>query len=141
MVNDVIISVEYATGYSKGNWSEHMHILINTSSDGTVIGQTLTKTAFAVTLLRMTHASTRSKWPWQQAVLWFCIISMNAFMLTKCIFQWAKLCGHHDYQQSYRIQGWCLNYTFSQNYKEVGNSKSNMADNRRPGEGGCRHFD
>ncbi|ROW00337.1 hypothetical protein VMCG_07328 [Cytospora schulzeri] len=117
----ILILSWYATGYSKGNWSDHMHILINTSSDGTVVGQTLTKTAFAVTLLRMTHASARSKWPWQQAVLWFCIISMNGFMLTKCVFQWAKLCGNDDYQQWYRMQGWCLNYDFEQNYKEVGN--------------------
>lgn len=124
LVTDIITTVEYASGYAKGNWSDHMHILINTSSDGTVVGQTLTKTAFAVTLLRMTQASTRSRWPWQQAVLWFCIISMNGFMLTKCVFQWARLCGNDDYQQWYRIQGWCLNYNFEQNYKEVGNSKS-----------------
>ncbi|KUI61227.1 hypothetical protein VP1G_08386 [Cytospora mali] len=121
MSTDIIITVEYATGYSKGNWSDHMHILINTSSDGTVVGQTLTKTAFAVTLLRMTQASARSRWPWQQAILWFCIISMNGLMLTKGIFQWAKLCGNSDYQQWYRIQGWCLNYNYQQNYKEVGN--------------------
>lgn len=121
MATDIIITVEYATGYAKGNWTDHMHILINTSSDGTVVGQTLTKTAFAVTLLRMTHASARSRWPWQQAILWFCIISMNGFMFTKCVFQWAKLCGNDDYQQWYRIQGWCLNYDFQQNYKEVGN--------------------
>ena len=126
MINDIIITAEYATGYSEGNWTDHMHILINTSSDGTVVGQTLTKTAFAVTLLRMTHASTHSRWPWQQAILWFCIISMNAFMLTKCIFQWAKLCGDDDYQQWYRIQGWCLNYDFEQNYKEAGNSESDI---------------
>lgn len=99
-------------------------VLINISSDGTVIGQALTKTAFAVTLLRMCHASTRSRWPWQQALLWFCIITMDGIALTKCVFQFAKMCGRHDYQQWYRIQGWCLDWTFSQDFKEVGNSES-----------------
>lgn len=99
-------------------------VLINVSSDGTVIGQALTKTAFAVTLLRMCHASTRSRWPWQQALLWFCILTMDGIALTKCVFQWAKICGRHDYQQWYRIQGWCLDWTFSQDFKEVGNSMS-----------------
>lgn len=114
-----------------------MHILINISSDGTVIGQALTKTAFGVTLLRMCHASTRSRWPWQQALLWFCIITMDSIALTKCVFQWAKICGRDDYQQWYRIPGWCLNWTFSQDFKEVGNSefasdKFALKDSRLP---------
>lgn len=98
-------------------------VLINISSDGTVIGQALTKTAFAVTLLRMCHASTRSRFPWQQALLWFCIVSMDGIALAKCVFQWAKMCERHDYQQWYRINGWCLDWTFAQDFKEVGNSE------------------
>ena len=49
---------------------------------------------------------------------------MDGIALTKCVFQWAKICERHDYQQFYRIQGWCLNWTFSQDFKEVGNSES-----------------
>lgn len=118
---DILITTEYAIGYANGNWDDRMHILINISSDGTVIGQCLTKTAFAITLLRMCRASTRSRWPWQQALLWFCIITMDGIALTKCVFQWAKMCTRDDYQQWYRIQGWCLDWTFSQDFKEVGN--------------------
>lgn len=94
-----------------------MHILINISSIGTVIGQAVSKTAFGVTLLRMVESK------WQVGILWFCIISMDGIAFSKCIFQWAKLCGKDDYQQWYRIQGWCLDYNFDQNWKEVGNSE------------------
>lgn len=95
-----------------------MHILINISSIGTVIGQAVSKTAFAVTLLRMVESK------WQAGFLWFCIISMDGIAFSKCIFQWAKLCDKDDYQQWYRISGWCLNYDFQNNWKEIGNSKS-----------------
>ncbi|KAG8159328.1 hypothetical protein KVR01_010989 [Diaporthe batatas] len=117
---DILTTFEYANGYSKGDWTDSMHILINISSDGTVIGQALTKTAFAVTLLRMCHASTRSRFPWKQTLLWFCIITMDGIALSKCVFQWAKICGRHDYQQWYRLN-WCLDWTFSQDFKELGN--------------------
>ncbi|CAN8098559.1 unnamed protein product [Discula destructiva] len=115
LVTDIIITYEYANGYSNGYWDDRMHMLINTSSIGTVIGQAVTKTAFGVTLLRMIESK------WQMAFIWFCIISMDGIALSKCIFQWAKLCGKDDYQQWYRIQGWCLNYAFSQEWKEIGN--------------------
>lgn len=118
MTTDILITIEYATGYSTGSWDDRMHILINTSSIGTVIGQAVSKTAFGVTLLRMVESK------WQIGILWFCIISMDGIAFSKCIFQWAKLCGDDDYQQWYRLQGWCLNYTFDQNWKEVGNSES-----------------
>lgn len=117
MTTDIIITIEYATGYAKGSWGDRMHILINISSIGTVIGQAVSKTAFGVTLLRMVDSK------WQVGILWFCIVSMDGIAFSKCIFQWAKLCGEDDYQQWYRIQGWCLNYTFDQNWKEVGNSE------------------
>lgn len=48
---------------------------------------------------------------------------MDGIALTKCVFQWAKICERHDYQQWYRLN-WCLNWTFSQDFKEVGNSES-----------------
>lgn len=124
MVTDILITVEYATGYSEGSWDDRMHILINTSSMGTVIGQAVSKTAFGVTLLRMVESK------WQAAFLWFCIISMDGIAFSKCVFQWAKLCDKSSYQQWYRISGWCLTYDFSNNWKEVGNSKSSLDDAR-----------
>lgn len=118
MTTDILITVEYATDYVAGSWGDRMHILINISSIGTVIGQAITKTAFAVTLLRMVETK------WQAGILYFCIVSMDSIALSKCVFQWAKQCGKHDYQQWYRIQGWCLNKNFVKDWKEVGNSKS-----------------
>jgi hypothetical protein len=55
-----------------------MHILIDTTSCLTLLGQSLSKTAFAVTLLKLTKGV-----PWQQGVLWFCIVTMNAYNLVK----------------------------------------------------------
>ncbi len=116
MGNNILTSVEFATGYSTGDWDDKMHILINLSSCGTLLGQAWSKTAFGVTLLRMSNS-------WQRAIIWFCLISMNSYMLVKVFFQWAKYCGKDDYQQWYRIQGFCINYNFEQNFKEGGNGK------------------
>lgn len=117
MANDIVISIEFATGYvTEGGWDDRMHILINISSCGTLVGQALSKTAFAVTLLRMSNRN-------QKIILWICIGSMNGYMAWKCIFQWAKLCGRSDYQQWYRLQTGCINYQWEQDFKEGGNGK------------------
>lgn len=117
LITDILITVEYATGYSKGHWDDRMHMLINTSSIGTVIGQAVSKTAFAVTLLRMVDSR------WQSTFLWFCVVTMDGIAFSKCFLQWSKLCGRDDYQQWYRLQTPCVNYTFVQDWKEIGNSK------------------
>ena len=97
-----------------------MHILINITSCGTLLGQTLTKTAFGVTLLRMSNR-------WQKSLLWFCIVTMNVWMLIKVLFQWAKYCDKGNYQQWYRIPGICINYSFEESFKEGGNSEFRTA--------------
>ncbi|OJD32664.1 uncharacterized protein BKCO1_3700055 [Diplodia corticola] len=111
--NNAIITVEYATGYVTDTWDDRMHILINITSCGTVIGQALTKTAFAVTLLKLTKG-------YQQWGLWFCMGTMNLWMIFRCIFQWAKVCGKSSYDVWYRLN-FCLNWTFRDNFKEGGN--------------------
>lgn len=113
LVNNIIITDEYATGYVAGNWNDRMHILINITSCTTLVGQSLSKTAFGVTLIRMSNRP-------QKAILWFCIISMNSYMAIKCLFQWSKYCGRSDYQQWYRVPGYCINYNFEVNFKEGG---------------------
>lgn len=90
-----------------------MHILINISSCGTLIGQALTKTAFGVTLLRMSNQ-------WQRWVLWFCIATMNLYMVLKVIFQWAKVCDKGGYDNWYRLD-FCLGWAFRDSFKEGGN--------------------
>lgn len=55
LATDVLITYEMATGYVSKDWDDRMLLLIAISSCGTTIGQTWSKTAFAVTLLRITN--------------------------------------------------------------------------------------
>ncbi|KAF5010529.1 hypothetical protein FDECE_3311 [Fusarium decemcellulare] len=114
--NSLIIH-QFATGYvledSTQKWDDRMHILINISSCGTLIGQAWTKTAFGVTLLRMSNQ-------WQKWILWFCIVTMNVYMVLKVIFQWAKVCDKDSYQEWYRLD-FCIGWKFRDNFKEGGN--------------------
>lgn len=111
--NNAIISTEYATGYVTDTWDDRMHILINITSCGTLINQSLTKTAFAVTLLKLTKS-------WGQWILWFCIGSMNAYMIAKVILQWAKVDGKDSYDVWYRLD-FHLDPKFRDDFKEGGN--------------------
>ena len=77
-VNDIIITTQWATGYVTPVWDVRMHVLIDTTSNLTLVGQSLSKTAFAVTLLKLTKGV-----QWQQQVLWFCIVTMNAWNFVK----------------------------------------------------------
>lgn len=98
-----------------------MHILINLSSCGTLMGQALSKTALGITLLRMSNKT-------QSAIIWFCIASMNAYMIVKCFFQWSKYCHKSAYQAWYLIQGPCLNYDTVQDFKVGGNTYNIVMD-------------
>lgn len=77
-INDIMITVQWATGYVTPVWDIRMHTLIDTTSCLTLLGQSLSKTAFAVTLLKLTKGER-----WQQWVLWFIIITMNLYNLIK----------------------------------------------------------
>ncbi|KAF1359681.1 hypothetical protein EJ07DRAFT_118704 [Lizonia empirigonia] len=112
-VNNIIITIEYATDYVVPKWDDRMQILINVTSCGTLIGQALSKTAFAVTLLKLTKG-------WPQWILWFCIVTMNAYMITKCIFQWAKITDKKSYDVWYRLNFY-LSWNFREHFKEGGN--------------------
>lgn len=113
--NNSLISVEYATGYVADTWDDRMHILINITSCGTLVGQALTKTAFAVTLLKLSKG-------WQQWILWFCMGSMNLYMIAKVILQWARVCGKPSYEVWYRLH-FCLDPTFRDRFKIGGNGE------------------
>ncbi|KAK7425960.1 hypothetical protein QQZ08_007542 [Neonectria magnoliae] len=117
LANNSLIIHEFRTGYvlkdSTQKWDDRMHILINISSCGTLIGQALTKMAFAVTLLRMSNR-------WQKWILWFCIATMNSYMVVKVLFQWAKVCGKESYQNWYRLD-FCIGWEFRDRFKEGGN--------------------
>lgn len=120
LATNSLIVHQFATGYiledSSKKWDDRMHILINISSCGNLIGQSLTKTAFAVTLLRLSQK-------WQKRLLWFCILSMNSYMVAKVILQWARTCGSKSTNVFYRFN-LCLDRTFRDDFKEGGNSKS-----------------
>ncbi|KAF2770783.1 hypothetical protein EJ03DRAFT_269874 [Teratosphaeria nubilosa] len=116
--NDALICAEYATGYVNPHWGDRMHIMIATSSCGTLIGLSLTKTAFAVTLLNLTRGF--KHWRKCHAVLWFCIVTMNSYNFVKCILEWAKVCGDKSYDKWYRLD-FCLEPHFRNRFKENGN--------------------
>ncbi|KAH7021215.1 uncharacterized protein B0I36DRAFT_252528 [Microdochium trichocladiopsis] len=117
VVTDSLIVHQFATGYilenSAQKWDDRMHILINVTSCGTLIGQSLTKTAFAVTLLRLSKT-------WQRHLLWFCIVTMNSYMVVKVILQWAKVCGSKSTDVYYRFD-LCLDKNFRDDFKAGGN--------------------
>lgn len=116
-MNNIIITIEYATGYVVSKWDDRMQILINVTSNGTLMGQTLSKTAFAVTLLKLTKDKKLPTY-----ILWFCIVTMNMFMVTKFIFQWVKIKDKPSYDVYYRLNVY-LDWTFRENFKEAGNSE------------------
>ncbi|KAJ3456589.1 hypothetical protein MRS44_016612 [Fusarium solani] len=117
LATDSLIVYQFGNGYvlenSKQQWDDRMHILINISSCGNLIGQAWTKTAFGVTLLRMSNR-------WQQGILWFCIVTMNIWMILKVLFQWAKVCDKDSYQNWYRLD-FCIGWKFRDSFKEGGN--------------------
>ena len=119
LANNSLIVHEFRTGYvlqdSEQSWGDRMHILINVSSCGTLIGQAWTKTAFGVTLLRISNR-------WQQAVLWFCIATMNIWMVLKVVFQWARVCDKDSYDNWYRLD-FCIGWRFRDDFKEGGNGE------------------
>lgn len=111
---------EFATGYvledSSKSWDQRMRLLITISSCGTLINQAWTKTAFGVTLIRMGNE-------WQRWILWFCIATMNAYMIAKVVMQWAQVCGDEDYDVNWRLDV-CLDKQIRDDFKEGGNSES-----------------
>ncbi|EKG15479.1 hypothetical protein MPH_07291 [Macrophomina phaseolina MS6] len=111
--NNSVISLEYATGYVTNKWDDRMHILINITSCGTLIGQALTKTAFGVTLLKLTKG-------WPRWILWFCMGSMNLYMILKVIFQWSKVCDKPSYDVWYRLD-FCIYEHPREDFKVGGN--------------------
>jgi hypothetical protein len=129
-VNNSLITLEFATGYVTNTWDQRMHILITITSCGTLLNQSLSKTAFAVTLLKLTKNWAHQGYQW---ILWFCIVSMNLFMIVKVIFQWGKVCGSKSYDVDWRLD-FCLETKFRNDFKEGGNGEPRhmkMASNRR----------
>lgn len=57
----------------------------NINGTWSVIAASLSKTAFALTLLRLMGEER-----WARIFLWFVIVSMNAFLLLNALFQWVK---------------------------------------------------
>ncbi|KAI1503589.1 hypothetical protein F5X99DRAFT_374875 [Biscogniauxia marginata] len=114
LATDAVITHEMATGYVTKTWDDRMLILISVSSCGTLLGQAWSKTAFAVSLLRITNR-------WQRAILWFCIISLNVIAILKLFVSWAKYCDQRLFQNYWRMQGFCIDYDFTQRLKTFGN--------------------
>ncbi|ROW00793.1 hypothetical protein VMCG_06499 [Cytospora schulzeri] len=98
---NIFISVEFATGYVQKNWDDRMLILVTISSCLITIGQTLSKTAFAVTLLRITES-------WQRWVIWFIITTLNVYLVVVLVVNWTNYCGETAYW--WRMPSVCAPY-------------------------------
>lgn len=101
LLTNIFISVEFATGYVTKTWDDRMLILVTISSCLITVGQTLSKTAFAVTLLRITES-------WQRWVIWFIITTVNLYLVVALFINWTNYCGETPYW--WRMPGVCSPY-------------------------------
>lgn len=90
LATNIFISIELATGYVSETWDDRMLILVSISSCLITVGQTLSKTAFAVTLLRITES-------WQRVALWVIIASLNLYLVILLFLNWVNYCGQDVY--------------------------------------------
>ncbi|KAF5873878.1 uncharacterized protein Bfra_005345 [Botrytis fragariae] len=118
---DIFISYEFATGYVVKTWNDRMLILVSISSCLTTAGQTWSKSAFAVTLLRMTNN-------WQKFICVATLIILNVFLVLKVFVDWSKYCGKSGYQNWWRMPGFCVDYQAAANIKVGGNIFNIVAD-------------
>ncbi|KAF7879296.1 hypothetical protein EAF04_000493 [Stromatinia cepivora] len=118
---DIFISYEFATGYVVKTWNDRMLILVTISSCLTTAGQTWSKSAFAVTLLRMTNA-------WQKAICIITLIVLNVFLVLKVFVNWSKYCDKSGYQNWWRMPGFCMDYQAVHDIKIGGNIFNIIAD-------------
>ncbi|KAI9646227.1 hypothetical protein NHQ30_005667 [Ciborinia camelliae] len=121
LATDIVISYEFATGYVQKNWPDRMLILVSISSCLTTAGQAWSKSAFAVTLLRMTNA-------WQKSICIITLIVLNVFLVLKVFVNWSRYCGKVGYQNDWRMPGFCLDYQAVDDIKVGGNVFNIVAD-------------
>lgn len=113
---NILVTIEFATGYVAKSWDDRMSILVTLSSCGVTIGQTWSKTALAITLLKITNV-------WQRTTLWVIIGTLNAYLVILLFINWIKFCDEGWAQNWWRINA-CMDYTVVQTLKVGGNSKS-----------------
>lgn len=101
LATNIFITVELATGYVSETWDDRMLILVSISSCLITVGQTLSKTAFAVTLLRITES-------WQRYALWVIIVSLNLYLVILLFLNWVNYCGQSAYW--WKMPGVCAPY-------------------------------
>lgn len=90
LATNIFITIELRTGYVSETWDDRMLILVSISSCLITVGQTLSKTAFAVTLLRITES-------WQRYALWVIIVSLNLYLVILLFLNWVNYCGQDAY--------------------------------------------
>ena len=115
LATNIFISAEFATGYVEKTWGDRMLILVTISSCLITVGQTLSKTAFAVTLLRITEA-------WQRWVIWFIIGTLNLYLVIVIFINWTNYCDETPYW--WRMSGSCVPYNTIFGIKIGQNSES-----------------
>lgn len=101
LATNIFMTVELATGYVSETWDDRMLILVSISSCLVTVGQTLSKTAFAVTLLRITES-------WQRYALWVIITSLNVYLVILLFLNWVNYCDQDAYW--WKMPGVCAPY-------------------------------
>lgn len=78
----------------------HMHTLSTTTDVTSKIGLALTKTSFALTLLRVAQG-------WQKWFIWFLIFTMNVLLATNAITTWKPACDRQGDSYDAVLPGPC----------------------------------
>ena len=96
------------------NWPDYLYML-DLTGDISIIAAALSKTSFAVTLLRLTTG-------WMRRLIWFIIVSVNVFLGLSCIFQYVQCTPVRKLWHS-NIAGSCWNHEVIIKYNTFSSSK------------------
>jgi len=75
-----------------------------------MLASSLSKTSFAITLLRLVETS-----PLLKVVLWFIIVTLNAFYVANILYSWFR-CSPSQKLWSFTVEGTCSDVTIYVNY-------------------------
>ncbi|ETS78578.1 hypothetical protein PFICI_10640 [Pestalotiopsis fici W106-1] len=111
---NISITLAIQDGFGKHSWDipfkNYPSMLFVSAFAGTfmIIGAAWSKTAFAVTLLRISTG-------WQKSFIWFIIVSVNAVLGASAVMTWAR-CWPVEKLWMMSVAGECWSYKFNVRY-------------------------
>lgn len=114
LAGNISITLAIQDGFGKHSWDipfkNYPSMLFVSAFAGTfmIIGAAWSKTAFAVTLLRISTG-------WQKSFIWFIIVSVNAVLGTSAVMTWAR-CWPVEKLWMMNLAGECWPYKFNVRY-------------------------